>query len=429
MSTIRATFARPATAALVLLSAALVAVLPAGASASRATVVEVSRTRPHTVPRASSTPKDPKQDGSANPCSGSLACWPYQNVGLAPAWSAATGSSSVIVAVVDTGVDASHEDLSGAVLTGCNLVSGTITGGVCSDTDTGDDNGHGTEAAGLIAARSDNGLGISGVCGSCKILPVKALSSDGSGSDSNIALGIDWAADSGAKVISLSLAVGAADPVLHDAIAYAVSKGALVVAGAGNAGSSNPTTASGGYPAAFTAYPDSSGGAPITSGLISVGAGDYDNHLYSFSNYGSWVDVSASGCGISTTDDGGYSTGGFCGTSAATPFVSGVAALLLSYSPSLTPAQLQSDITSSATAITLRTLDNGMTVACGSDCVRYGQLNALGALAAAGYSATVAPAISFGAVPRAPIRPTRLGTLFGDRMRGWLMQADRRRAT
>ena len=84
-----------------------------------------------------------------------------------------------------------------------------------------------------------------------------------------------------------------------------------------------------------------------------------------------------------------------------------MAALLLSYSPSLTPAQLQSDITSSATAITLRTLDNGMTVACGSDCVRYGRLNALGALEAAGYSATVAPAISFGAAPRAPIRPTR----------------------
>jgi thermitase len=447
MPTTRATFARPATARLVLLSGALVAVLLAGASASRATAVEVTGPRAQAVlgaletspqvdfaerdavSRASSTPNDPEYDGSANPCSGSLACWPYQNIDLAPVWNATTGSSSVIVAVVDTGVDASHEDLSGAVLTGCNLVSGTITGGICSDTDTGDDNGHGTEAAGLIAARIDNGLGIAGVCGSCKILPVKALSSDGSGSDSNIALGIEWAADHGAQVINLSLAVGAADPVLHDAVAYAVAKGALVVAGAGNAGSSNPTTYPGGYPAAFTAYPDSSGGAPIGSGLISVGAGDYYNHLYPFSNYGSWVDVSASGCGISTTDDGGYSTSGFCGTSAATPFVSGVAALLLSYSPSLTPAQLQSDITSSATAITLRTLSNGSTVACGSDCVRYGRLSALGALEAAGYSATVAPAISGSGVPRAPIRPTRLGTLFGDQMRGRLMQADRGRAT
>ena len=316
MSTIRATFARPATAALVLLSAALVAVPLAGANTSRATVVEVSRTRAHTVlgaleaspiaehdavSRASSTPNDPEYDGSASPCTGSLACWPYQNVGLAPAWNATTGSSSVIVAVVDTGVDASHEDLSGAVLTGCNLVSGTITGGVCSDTDTGDDNGHGTEAAGLIAARSDNGLGISGVCGSCKILPVKALGSDGSGSDSNIALGIEWAADHGAKVISLSLAVGAADPVLHDAIAYAISRGALVVAGAGNAGSSNPTTTPAATRRPSPPTPTRAAVRRSASGLISVGADDYINRLYSFSNHGSWVDVSASGCGISTT--------------------------------------------------------------------------------------------------------------------------------
>ncbi len=359
-------------------------------------VVEVSRPRAHSVlealraspqvdfaerdavSQASYTPNDPQYNGSASPCYGSLGCWPYQNVNLASAWNATTGSSSVIVAVVDTGVDASHEDLAGAVLTGCNLVSGTITGGVCSDTDTSDDNGHGTQAAGLIAARINNGLGVPGVCGSCKILPVKALNSGGGGSDSNIALGIEWAADNGANVISLSLAGGTADPVLHDAIAYAISKGVLVVAAAGNAGSSNPATYPGGYPAAFTGYSDSSGGAPISSGLISVAADDYFNHLYSFSNHGSWVDISAPGCGISTSYDGGYDTSGFCGTSAAAPFVAGVAALMLSYNSSLTPAQLQSGITSSATTGT-------------GDDVVYGELNALGALEAAGYSATVAP--------------------------------------
>ncbi|HVP75980.1 MAG TPA: S8 family serine peptidase, partial [Gaiellaceae bacterium] len=248
MSTSRSSFARSATATLVLLAAALLAAVPAdarpthaqrsavssrrvattpgaasaplaGAGASKAAVsagrnarllvkferrttrlsrrrilqrlgadqvetlgplgivaVEVSGPRAHTVlaaleaspqvefaerdavSHASYTPNDAQYKGSASPCAGSLGCWPYENVDLAPAWDATTGSSSVVVAVVDTGVDAAHEDLSGAVLTGCNLVSGTITAGVCSDTDTGDDNGHGTEAAGLIAARIDNGL-------------------------------------------------------------------------------------------------------------------------------------------------------------------------------------------------------------------------------------------------------------------------------
>jgi hypothetical protein len=179
-----------------------------------------------------------------------------------------------------------------------------------------DDNGHGTHVSGIVAAIMDNGIGGTGVAPGCRILPVKVLSAAGWGDSSGVAAGIQYAADHGARIINLSLA-GSSDRLMGMAVAYAQSKGCVVIAAAGNDGSS----AGASYPAR---YP----------GVVGVGAVDRSNARASFSNYGTGVDVSAPGVGVLSTVPGGrYES--WDGTSMASPFVSGVAALLLSADPSL----------------------------------------------------------------------------------------------
>ena len=236
--------------------------------------------------------------------------WPYTNTALTSAWSLGTGDA-VTVAVVDSGVNAAVSELSGSVLPGYNAIDGS--------TNAADDFGHGTKVASLIAGHANNGIGSAGVCWGCRILPVKVLDSNGSGSSSGIAAGITWAADQGAEVINLSVG-GGYDQTEANAVAYARGKGAVVVASAGN--NSNTTTM---YPA----------GLP---GVISVAASDANDGRYSFSTYGSWVLVAAPGCATAQTMAGGFST--FCGTSAAAPIVSGIAALALSDKASATAEQV-----------------------------------------------------------------------------------------
>jgi subtilisin family serine protease len=330
----------------------------------------VAAVRVDPVVHATLNPNDPSYAGTYSPCAGSLGCWPFQELQLPAAWDTTTGSASVTVAVVDTGVDATHEDLAGAVLPGFNEITQT--------SNAADDYGHGTEVAGTIAARGNNGLGSAGACWSCKILPVKVLDQYGSGSTSNVANGIVWAVDHGANIINLSLAGGSNDPSYVTALNYAVAHGVLVVIAAGNAGSDNPATYPGGYPA----YD-----AQAIPGVISVGAMDYFSTLYSFSNYGSWVEVAAPGCAQSTTMDGGYTTG-VCGTSIASPWVAGAAALALSYDPSLTPAELETAIesTASLTLPSTRMLSSGSGVSCGGLCTGYGAVNVKALLQSLGAS-------------------------------------------
>ena len=282
---------------------------------------------------AAATPNDPLFVPNANPCSSSYGCWPYANLGLPQAWTATPGSTTT-VAVVDSGVNASHPDLAQVVLPGYNFVAG--------NTNVSDENGHGTMVSGVIAARQNNGIGIPGVCSACVILPVKVLSANGSGTTSTVAQGIQWAADHGARVINLSLAGTIADPALKSAITYANSEGALVVVAAGNSGSADPGAgSSGGYPAAFT--------SALSTGLISVAGVDASNALYSYSNHGSWVTVAAPGAATVPTSSGGYAVA--FGTSIAAPFVSGVAGLALSVSPTLSVSALQSALTSTVTKV------------------------------------------------------------------------------
>ena len=218
------------------------------------------------------------------------------------AWAVTKGSPSVVVAVLDTGVDPTQPDLQGALVPGYDFVN--------HDSDPNDDFGHGTPVAGVIAARADNGLGGSGYCPRCSIMPVKVAAADGTASELNVASGITWAADHGARVINLSLG-GTYGATVASAINYAIGKGAVVVAAAGNNGNSTPF-----YPAA-------------DDGVLSVAATQSNDKLYSWSNFGTWVSVAAPGCGFSTFPGGGY--GDFCGTSASTPAVSGLAGLAISF--------------------------------------------------------------------------------------------------
>jgi thermitase len=228
------------------------------------------------------------------------------------AWKLSKGSASIPIAVLDTGIAASHEDLTGKVLSGYNFVG--------SNNNTEDDNGHGTRVAGILGAATDNGKGIAGVTWLNPIIPVKVMDSNGSGSYSNIAKGIIYAADNGAKVINMSLGGASSSATLKDAVDYAYKKNVVLVAAAGNSNSAVL------YPAA---YPN----------VIAVAAlGNYDVKA-SYSCFGPQISVTAPGNVMSTLRTGSYGTGS--GTSFASPFVAGLAGLILSLDSNLTPIQVQ----------------------------------------------------------------------------------------
>jgi thermitase len=229
------------------------------------------------------------------------------------AWDVATGAG-VTVAVVDTGVDATHPDLAGQVFAGPDLVEG--------DDVPQDEAGHGTHVAGTIAAIRDNAIGVVGVAPSAKVLAVRVLGADGGGAWSTVAEGILAAAANGAKVINLSLGGSADARVVREAVAQVQATGVLVVAAAGNDGVSRRF-----YPAG---YP----------GVLAVGATNATDTRARFSNYGTWVGIAAPGDAIlSTAPDGRYAR--MSGTSMASPHVAGAAAIAWSLRPTWTADQVK----------------------------------------------------------------------------------------
>ena len=216
-----------------------------------------------------------------------------------------------VVAVVDTGVGA---EVGPALLPGVNLVA---------DHHTGDPEGHGTEVAQVVLD----------YCPGCRILPVRVLGADGTGVASTVASGITWAADHGAGVINLSLAATSRAASLDSAVAYAQSKGALVVAAAGNQAERRDDLTVPRYPAAST-------------GVIGVAATDPDDRLYSWSYRGAWVQVAAPGC----------DSHGGCGTSFATPVVSAVLALA---TPAHSAASLAATLAATSVSVTGGTIAHG----------------------------------------------------------------------
>jgi subtilisin family serine protease len=250
--------------------------------------------------------------------------WPQQDglrvAGFPKAWDVTQGSSKIVVAVIDTGVDSNHPDLRGALVPGWDFIG--------NDADPSDDHGHGTAVAGVVAARSNNHVGGAGVCWRCLVMPIKVLDAKGSGDDTVIAAGIVWAADHGARVINLSLGGPGSSAELANALAYASAKGLAVVAAAGNAGVTTQF-----FPAAD----------PHT---ISVAATTVADQRYSWSNFGSWVQLAAPGCNVAPTLGGGYGT--FCGTSSATPVVAGLVALELSAQPAATASEAEDALSRAA---------------------------------------------------------------------------------
>jgi subtilisin family serine protease len=283
------------------------------------------------------------------------------DVGAIDAWSALTGSSSVIVAVIDSGANVGHEDLQPNIWTnpGETPGNGADEDGngfnddvhgydfVAGSGDVSDPVNHGTGIAGIIGAVGNNGVGIAGINWSVKILPLKFTDGTGKGSLSTAVTAIDYAIAKGAKVINASFVMdlSAGDPakvqMLQDAVQKAIDAGIVFVAAAGNkfGGTGTNIDSENVYPAALPVEP-----------ILAVAAVDGSGALADFSNFGpTSVDIAAPGVSIlSTAADGGYS--GTKGTSIATPFVAGAAALILSHNPSLSPAQVKSAIVGNAKA-------------------------------------------------------------------------------
>ncbi len=216
------------------------------------------------------------------------------------AWDITTGDTSVKVAILDTGIEQSHPDLNGKVISNINFTNSSTV----SDLD-----GHGTHVAGIVAAATNNANGVAGTGYNTALINTKVLDDNGSGYYSWVTNGIIWSADQGAKVITMSLGGSSYSQALLDAVNYAWNKGAVVVAAAGNNNNANPI-----YPGAYL-------------NVIAVAAVDQNDTKAYFSNYGNWVDVSAPGVTIYSTYIGN-SYAYLSGTSMATPFTSGTAALV-----------------------------------------------------------------------------------------------------
>ncbi len=263
--------------------------------------------------------------------------WPQQygpaHIQAPEAWSVTTGSSRVILAVIDSGIDSNHPEFTGRILPGYDFVDG--------DTTPQDDCGHGTHVAGIAAAKGNNGQGIAGMAWNVEIMPVRVLDGYCGGSIVNVAEALVWAVERGARVINLSLGISTPSTLLEDGTYYAYTHGAAIFAAAGNTGSS-PVV----YPAA---YP----------WVMAVGATDENDQRASYSNTGAGLDLMAPGTDIlSTTPLGSFyyhytdgvtqKYGTLSGTSMAAAHASGAAALLASLPQFDTPDKIYQALTSTA---------------------------------------------------------------------------------
>ena len=269
------------------------------------------------------------------------------DIGMASAWGYTHGDPNFVIAVLDSGIDP-HPELAGRILPGINVPDG--------NTATADECNHGTHVAGILAATGNNGTGMAGVSWNAKLLPVVVVNGC-TGFEANVASGLTWAVDQGARVVNMSLQFNLGSTVFEQAVVYAHAQGALMIAATGNSNSS------------LVAFP------ARWNQTIAVASTDNRDIRSSFSNYGAEVDICAPGTNVWSLSSGG---GGYTlksGTSMSTPHVAGVAALIWSLNPFLTRDEVRAIILST-------THDLGST---GFD-IYYGngRLDAAAALAAVG---------------------------------------------
>jgi thermitase len=247
--------------------------------------------------------------------------WHLPNISAPNGWDMSTGSDAAPIAIIDSGVDPTHPDLSDKLLSGYNFLE--------DNTNTHDVRGHGTAVAGTAAAISNNVAGVAGVAWGNPIMPLVVLNSDNWASYYDIARAITFAADNGIRVINISIGGSSSSSTMQNAINYAWTKGTVVFACAMNNATSTPY-----YPAACE-Y------------VVAVSATTSSDTLASFSNYGDWIDIAAPGESILTTNRGG-GYGYWNGTSFSSPVAAGLAGLIISANPDLTNTQVVEIITQNA---------------------------------------------------------------------------------
>ncbi len=309
------------------------------------TGVQVITSSAGSITKKPNDPEYPKLWGLHNTGQSPFNGTPGADISAEEAWGITTGSSDIVVAVIDSGVDYTHQDLADNIWTNAKEIPAN---GIDDDgngylddvhgwnfqganNSPVDENGHGTHCAGIIGAVGDNNLGCTGVNWHVKIMPLKFMDSTGNGYISDAISAILYANKMGADVISCSWSGGENSQALQNAIA---ASSAVVVCAAGNGGADDDTTAV--YPATFS-----------SPNLITVAASDSNDNLASFSNYGlKTVQIAAPGVEIVSTYPGNrYAY--MSGTSMATPYVAGAAALLKAAKSSLTNTQIRDDLISS----------------------------------------------------------------------------------
>ncbi|WEK53017.1 MAG: S8 family peptidase [Candidatus Cohnella colombiensis] len=274
--------------------------------------------------------------------------WNLPEIATEYGWDLSKGSKDIVVAVIDTGVQADHPDLQGRLVEGVNIVD--------PSSPPDDDVGHGTHVAGIIAAEVNNNEGVAGMTWYTKIMPIKSLDSSGAGSTYSVAEGIIWAVDHGANIINMSLGNYAEADFLHDALKYAYDHGVLLVAASGNDNTDRP-----GYPAA---YPE----------VLAVAATEPDESRAEYSNFGDYIDIAAPGSSIPSTYIGSRYAA-LSGTSMACPHVAALGSLVQAINPKLSNAEIMDILKHTAKDLGAVGKDNEF---------GFGQIDVTSALQAAG---------------------------------------------
>ena len=304
--------------------------------------------------------------------------WYTDKISAPAAWDTSTGSSNVVVAIIDTGFGLNHEDLASRWATGAkDFVNDDNDPSAGTTNSNGSGVSHGTQTAGLIGAASNNAKGVAAINWGAKILPLQALDDNGEGTTTDVASAVHYAVEQGAKVINMSLGTTSSDPILKAELDYASSRDVVVIAAAGNCGNPRNYFLSDCSVVGQMIYPAN------YPQVLAVGATDINDNRASFSSYGPNLDIVAPGSGSLITTAWSLSnqtslySDSVYGTSFSSPIVAGLAALYRGLKPSASAADTVNAITNNADKV------SGMASQNFTNDYGYGRINASRVLSAA----------------------------------------------